>query len=254
MKTHRLAVGPGEEIVVDWYLPEANPPLGAAVFIHGFASDRKGEKALFFAETLTRIGWAFAAVDLRSHGEASGNLETLTISRCVEDISVLMDWMPISMTTPMVLIGSSMGGAVSAWYTVRHPGQVNAVAWIAPSLTFPNSLVSEIPAGQLSAWKDAGQMRYRNEWLDVTLGYDLVTDGQTYDYRELLAAYRLPTLIFHGIQDDAVPWQASVDFVKNCPNKAIDLVVIKQGDHRLTDHKGFLGKALVAWIERVFPG
>jgi len=254
METHRIPVGGNdEEIVIDYYPTPFGEAKGVGVFVHGFASDRKGEKAVFFAEAFNAIGWAFAAIDLRGHGDASGDMRTLTMTRSIEDLIAALNWIPLPSPLPRVLIGSSMGGAVTAWAIVKKQEIADAIIWIAPSLTFPNSFVGEMTDEIQQQWKNDGELHYQNEWLDIVLGYQMVEDGRTFHYEDLIKTYNLPTLIFHGVQDDAVPWQASIDFLKDSPSSAIDLVLVKEGDHRMTDHKDHMAKVFTSWLQQRFP-
>ena len=53
------------------------------------------------------------------------------------------------------------------------------------------------------------------------------------------------------MQDDAVPWRASQRFVDSCPCKTLDLLLIKEGDHRLTEYKTYMFETMMAWINRL---
>jgi dipeptidyl aminopeptidase/acylaminoacyl peptidase len=67
----------------------------------------------------------------------------------------------------------------------------------------------------------------------------------------LLSAYRTPTLIFHGMDDESVPYEGSVEFAKRSAARPLDLVLIAGGDHRLSDQRRFLFEVMQAFCERV---
>ena len=140
---------------------------------------------------------------------------------------------------------------MAAWYHLLHPGRVGALACIAPSFNFPGSLLTELDARELEAWRSSGLRRIRNEWLDVQVGYGLMEDAKAYDAERLVRGYAAPTLIFHGMNDDAVDWRASRRFVENCPCETLDLLLIKEGDHRLTDYKTYMFEIMLAWVKRL---
>ncbi len=251
-KTHFIPVAEEEQIAVDWTVPGEPQGQRAAVFVHGFASNRQGEKAAFFAERFHAAGWHFLSLDMRGHGDSSGGMETLSLSRCIEDLAAALDWMPGEMEPPL-LIASSMGGAVAAWYNLLHPGRVGAMACIAPSFSFPSGLREELTPEELTAWRERGLRRVQNEWLDLEVGYCLLEDAENYDPARLVKEYAAPTLIFHGVQDDAVDWRESRRFMEDCPCPSIDLLLIKEGDHRLTDYKEYMFETIMAWLRRSFP-
>ena len=260
---HEVRLPSGEALVFDWTPPAAGRAV--AVFVHGLGSHRRGDKALHFAERFAWIGWGFLALDLRGHGESGGSIEQLSLSRCLEDLHAALGWLaaqpsgpqpaappaapPAEPWTARLLIGSSMGGAVAAWYQVRHPEPGRHVALIAPSLRFP-ARFAELPAPELAEWQRSGFRRFASEWIDLRLGYGLVADAARYPYAELLARYVAPTLVLHGLQDVAVPWRESVDFLERAACPDVDVVLVKQGDHRLTAHKGYLFDVIAAWLRQ----
>ena len=148
---------------------------------------------------------------------------------------------------PILLIGSSMGGALAAWHTLRHPGRVSGVVMIAPSLSFPHSLTAKLTHEEIAAWRREGSRRITSQWLDLDLGYGLVKDARAYEPERLSRDYATPTLIFHGMADDAVPWQGSLDFVQANGSPQIDLMLFKGGEHRLTAQKERLFDCAISW-------
>jgi pimeloyl-ACP methyl ester carboxylesterase len=248
-ETHFVTVAGDERVAVDLTTPAKPSGKRVAVFVHGFVSNRQGEKALFFAERFEAMGWHFLSLDMRGHGDSSGGIESLTLSNCIADLAAALAWLPQELGPP-VLIGSSMGGAVSAWYHLLNPERVGALALIAPSFSFPTHLNMELGAEELRSWQETRTRRFANEWLDVQVGFGLMEDARKYDPQKLVEGYAAPTLIFHGMQDDAVPWQASMRFMQECPCPTLDLVLIKDGDHRLTDYKEYMFATMAAWLER----
>lgn len=252
-ETHFVAVEGEEKIALDWTIPEEPAGGKVAVFVHGFVSNRQGEKALFFAERFRAMGWHFLSLDMRGHGDSGGQIEGLTISRCIADLGAALDWIPKGLAPPL-LIGSSMGGAVSAWYHLLNPGKAGALSFIAPSFSFPSHLNTELSTAEIAAWREEGTRRFTNEWLDVQVGFSLMEDAERYDPERLVEGFAAPGLIFHGMRDEAVPWQASMRFVQQCPCPTLDLVLIKDGDHRLTDYKEYMFGTMNAWLNRLFAG
>lgn len=244
--THGIKVEGEEIIVLDWCVPDTGVGRETAVFVHGFGSNRRGDKADYFAGQFAELGWNFMALDMRGHGDSGGGMEQLTLSRCIADLAAALDWMPRGPAKPL-LIGSSMGGAVSAWYHLLHPGRVGAIMMIAPSLDFPISFAASLPAAGLNKWREEGLLHLESDWMDVKVGYGLIEDAGNYPLERLTRDYALPTLLFQGMRDDSVDWHANLEFVKNCPCQSLQLHLIKEGGHRLTDYKTFMFKTLQAW-------
>jgi uncharacterized protein len=236
----RLEIADGQSIVLDWYPAGAHAPV--MLYIHGLGSHRRGEKVRYFARQFNAAGRAFAALDLRGHGDSDGELRELTMSRLLEDVAAAAHWAAARCSDRLVLIGASMGASVAAWYAAGHPAMTDALILIAPALRFP-----------------AGELRVRSEWIDVTLGRDLLDDANHYDPDALPRELATPALLIHGLQDSAIPWELSADFVRararwrtGAP-PVTDLVLLGDGDHRLTARKELLFALMYAWLERGVP-
>src|SRR6202022_687604 len=90
---------------------------------------------------------------------------------------------------------------------------------------------------QRRAWKETGRLRVRNEWVDTDIGYGLVEEADQYPLETLLAGGRTPLLIFHGLRDDSIPYQGSLQFAEGAAFDEIELRLFRNGDHRLTAWK-----------------
>ena len=142
-----------------------------------------------------------------------------------------------------------MGSAVIAWHALTLADRVGPLVMIAPALRFPADLFAELGPEALDRWRRTGLHRFKNVWIDLEVGYGLAEDGARYDPDVLLRRHVARTLIFHGMQDDTVDWNDSVAFARR--NRAcVDLIIVGDGDHRLTDHKGLMFDLLWPWLER----
>ena len=78
-----------------------------------------------------------------------------------------------------------------------------------------------------------GRLRVRNEFVDVEIDYALTADANDYLFETMAAEFRAPAIIFHGMADEIVPYSLSVEFANRCAVGDIELVLFKNGDHRL---------------------
>ncbi|HEY7546750.1 MAG TPA: alpha/beta fold hydrolase [Blastocatellia bacterium] len=216
------------------------PTEQVAVFLHGFGSDQTGEKAVFLGERLTKEGFAFVTFDFRGHGKSEGAMKDLTVSRMLEDCAEVIA--PLSEEYNRVaLIGSSMGGCVGAWYAAINRDQIASCALIAPAFSFVNLIVDEIGQNRLRQWKKDGLIEFTNQYGTVELGYDLVEDWRLYPLSQLAERFSTPALIIHGMRDEAISYLHTLSFASRAASKEIDVILVKDGDHRLTAHKEKLG-------------
>jgi pimeloyl-ACP methyl ester carboxylesterase len=252
LTVQRIPLPGGASLAADWLPPRPGSGGRCAVFVHGLGSNRRGEKALHFAERFAAQGWGFLSLDLRGHGDSDGALRDLTMTGMLEDLAATLDWLRAQQPDggPPVLIGSSMGGAVAAWHALAHPRETGCLALIAPSLQFPGRLGWQLGPAAMEEWKRTGLRRFESDWIDLEIGFGLMEDALNYDPQKLLLALATPTLIFHGMRDTAVDWRISLGFLEDCRYPHLELVLLKDGDHRLTDRKALLFETLWAWLAR----
>jgi uncharacterized protein len=206
-------------------------PTPVMVFAHGFGSVRGGEKSVALETECARRGWAFAACDFRGHGESDGTMLELRGRRLIEDLDVITREAANRAGSPVFLFGSSMGGWASAWFAAKHPGRVAACAFVAPAFRFLEwKRLREAERGE---WRRTGRLRVRNEFVDVEIDYALTDDANDYLFETLAAEFHAPAIIFHGTADETVPYSLSVEFAERCAVGDIELVLFKNGDHRL---------------------
>jgi len=247
----RLPLSPAHHLDYTLLTPDTcENPQTVVIYVHGFASHQRGEKALYFGERFVARGDAYLTFDLRGHGASSGTMEELTVSRAIEDLEAVVDWVHARFTR-CVVIGSSLGGQVAAWTAARHPGLIAANLLIAPAFGFYEHRVRDLGEAGLARLRDAGSLTLRNEWITATIGRGLVDDAARYPVHNLLAAYHTPTLIVHGTADTSVPIEGSLDFVRRSTARPLELVVYAGGDHRLTGQKALLFDAMTAFLERL---
>jgi uncharacterized protein len=246
---HRLEIAAGEYVALDWYPTQPGAP--AALFVHGLGSHRRGDKARYFARQFNLAGRAFAAVDLRGHGDSSGEVRDITMSRMLADVAAAAAWVTgRTACGRAALLGASMGAALAAWHGMRNPAATEALILLAPSLRFPASLTETLDPQALQRWRLGGSHRFVSEWIDLEIGRTLLDDAATYDPTELCKHLVTPTLLVHGLNDTAIPWEQSVQFLRTCARRSVDLFLVHHGDHRLTAPRELVFAVFSAWLER----
>jgi pimeloyl-ACP methyl ester carboxylesterase len=230
--------------------PTCETPDLVVIYVHGFASSQRGEKATYFGERFVARGDAFLTFDLRGHGESSGTMMELTVTRALADVETVLAWAGERFAR-IVVIGSSLGGQLAAWAAARRPKDVTANLLIAPAFSFYENRVRDLGPGGEAQLRAEGYAIVRNEWVTTTIGRELVEDAAGYGLDGLLPTYRTPTLILHGTDDTTVPLAGSVDFARRSDARPLELVVIAGGDHRLTDHKELLFDHMIGFLRRL---
>jgi pimeloyl-ACP methyl ester carboxylesterase len=220
------------------------------LYVHGLGSTRAGEKTAAVEATCARRGWTFAAFDFRGHGGSSGSLLELRGSGLLADLELACAALAERGVRRLCLVGSSMGGWASAWFTLRHPDLVSACALIAPAFDFLRLRWSTLTEAERRRWQETGRLRVRNQWMDTELGYGLVEDMDQFPVDRLAAGLTRPLLIFHGMQDDTVPYERSLVLVRQAACPHIELRLFKDGDHRLTAIKDVIAESACGFFAR----
>ncbi len=235
-ETDRLSLPGAHHVEVYLSYPD-RPADWAVVFVHGFGSTRLGEKAQALEAVCARHGLTFAAFDFRGHGQSSGTLLELRGSGLLLDLEAVQGHLAGRGVRRLCLVGSSMGGWASAWFTLRHPEIVPACVLIAPAFDFIRSRWARLSEAERAQWQQTGRLRVRNEWLDTEIGYALVEESDQYPLEQLAAGWQRPLLIFHGMRDDTVSYRDSLTFVERASFADMELRLLRGGDHRLSVFK-----------------
>jgi pimeloyl-ACP methyl ester carboxylesterase len=204
------------------------------VFLGGYRSDMGGTKALFLEEYCRRLGRAYVRFDYFGHGGSSGDFADGTIGRWAEDAVSVIDSLTYG---PQILVGSSLGGWIMLLAALARPERIDALVGVAAAPDFTEDLL----------WPRLGEAQRREliETGRVTLpsSYDpggypytrsLIEDGR----RHLLLRGSIPIAgpvrLLHGMRDNSVPWQRSLDLADRIAGDDVAVILVKDGDHRLS--------------------
>ncbi|WP_310425746.1 YqiA/YcfP family alpha/beta fold hydrolase [Chamaesiphon sp. VAR_48_metabat_135_sub] len=192
------------------------------IYLHGFASGPGSTKARYIQEQFALVGIELQVPDLNQ-----GNFTHLTVSR---QITQVVDLFPQN-GSPVVLIGSSLGGWISTIIAQAYP-QVERLILLAPAFDFLNHWLPKIGDRALISWEQTGYLTiYHHAIKNLSpLHYDFLADARKYPLSEIDRI--LPTLIIHGTNDEVIPISASHAFAKDRP--WVELLEW-DSDHQLTN-------------------
>ncbi|MGC8524606.1 MAG: acetoin dehydrogenase dihydrolipoyllysine-residue acetyltransferase subunit [Acidibrevibacterium sp.] len=205
-----------------------------AVLVHGFGGDAQTWAVL--ATHLARQGFAVAAPDLPGHGATTLTADTL--EALAEPLAPLL-----AADAPVELVGHSLGGAVAALLSRRHPEQVARLTLLAP-VGIGDAIDADFVFG-LAAVRSAGGLAHVLRRLSpqppalsseqLTAMAERLAAGQLASLAEatagggrqqidilpMLAALPMPVRVVWGTADAIIPWTQ----VQNLPPRiAIHLI------------------------------
>lgn len=203
------------------------------VFLPGFLSDMRGQKAVAVEALCRRLGHAFVRFDYRGHGESGGRAEEGSIGRWAEDVVEVLDRLT---TGPQVLVGSSMGGWLMLLAARARPDRVAALVGIAAAPDFVKTMWAELPEAARRAVETDGvyyrPSPYGPDGYPITR--ELIEDGRRQCLLDAPVPFAGPVRLLHGMRDDDVPWRTSLELAAALATDDVVVELVKDGDHRLS--------------------
>jgi pimeloyl-ACP methyl ester carboxylesterase len=200
------------------------------VFLCGYASDMNGTKALALEEWAKRSGRAFLRFDYAGCGESEGEFEDQTLASWCDDALRVIDAV---VEGPVVLVGSSMGGWVMLLIARERPGLVAGMVGIAAAPDFTDWGYGDAEKARIL--RD-GRIEQPNDYGDTptvtTRGF--WTSGEANKVMTGPIAFDGPVRLLQGQRDSEVPWERVLTLAGLFRSDAVQTVLVKDGDHRLS--------------------
>ncbi|MEH1804830.1 YqiA/YcfP family alpha/beta fold hydrolase [Nostoc sp.] len=192
------------------------------IYLHGFASSPKSAKAQDIGDRFTQIQTNLKIPDLNA-----GDFSQLTITRQLTQVAAEFS----NDSTPVTLIGSSLGGLTAA-HLGQQSLQVQRLVLLAPAFGFLSHWLPKLGDEEVQRWQQEKYIMvyHYGEQRPLPLSYDFVTDAA--QYQEKLLQRPISTLILHGKKDEVIPIKASQDFAQSRP--WVELVEL-DSDHALSN-------------------
>ena len=211
-------------------LPGRGPTI---VFLPGFRSDMEGSKAVHLAAFAAARGQAMLRLDYSGHGASGGRFEDGTIGLWTSDALQVID----SLTEgPLLLVGSSMGGWIGLNLALARPDRVAGFVGIAAAPDFTETLIWEtMPTPARQALMEQGVVHTPSDYgepLPITRA--LIEDGRRHLLLGSAIPLRCPIRLLQGQRDPDVPWQTALTIAERAGSADVQVILIKDGDHRLS--------------------
>jgi pimeloyl-ACP methyl ester carboxylesterase len=201
------------------------------VFLPGYMSDMGGSKAtmLFNAAKEARIGALL--LDYSGCGLSSGDVADGTLTRWRDEVLALIE---ARVSGPVVLVGSSMGGWLMLMVALALPkDRLLSMAGIASAPDFTQWGYTSAQKADLVAGKTVLEDNpYGPEPTPTHPRF--WADGENNRLLEDELPIDVPTVLIHGQRDSDVPWEISLRLSVTLRSDAVQLCLVKDGDHRLS--------------------
>ena len=206
------------------------------VFLHGFMSDLEGEKPNAFFKFSKKNKISFLALEYSGHGKSSGKFVNGNISKWSKETTILIK--KYVKKKEFVLIGSSMGAWISLNQFKIFKKQIKGFLGIGAAPEFLENLMWKKFTKKMkeeTIRKGIYQLKHGNYEYPITL--QLIKDGRKNKVLNKKYDFDIPVVMIHGTKDEVVPVSYSRKLVKIFRSKYKKLLLIKKGDHSLSEKK-----------------
>ena len=212
------------------------------IFLPGFMSDIEGEKPQTFLKFAKRNKLGFLSLEYSGHGKSSGIFTKGNISVWSKDAKIVIK--RIVKKNNFILIGSSMGAWIALNQFKYFKSQIKGLIGIGSAPEFLTRLMwNKFPIKTKRELIKTGKTLIKNGGYEYPITLQLIRDGKKNKVLNKKISTNINVTMIHGKKDEIVPTIYS-KYVLRMFNKAKKkLVIIKNGDHSLSNQK-HLGKIL----------
>ncbi len=204
------------------------------VFLGGFMSDMEGTKALALEDWARRTGRAFVRFDYSGHGASSGRFEEGCIGDWAADARAVIEGLTEG---PQVLVGSSMGGWISAILTREIPEKLAGFVGIAAAPDFTeDGMWASFDAAQKAQIMERGVLELPSDYGDpYPITRRLIEDGREHLVLRSPLPMAFPVRLLQGAADTDVPVSVALRLFEHIDGPDVRLSIVKGADHRFSE-------------------
>ena len=173
------------------------------LYLHGFASGPGSFKGRAFAEHFGARGWTLHRLDLRLPDR-----DQLRVSAMIDHVAERAE-----RAGDVVVVGSSLGGLVGSHVAARRP-EVRALVLMAPAFRFAARWPERLGEEAMTRWREGEPLETEDHagGAPLMVDYGFYEDAVRVDAR--FPVVEVPTMVFHGVNDDTVDVDGSRGFVQ----------------------------------------
>ncbi len=206
------------------------------IFLPGFMSDIDGEKPKAFRRYAVKKKLGFLALEYSGHGKSSGEFIKGNISQWSYETKKLIR--RIIKKNNFILIGSSMGSWIALNQFKYFKNQIKGFIGIGSAPEFLDRLMwRKFPKKIKKEIKLKGISYIKNGDYEYPITYQLIKDGRKNKVLSKKIKSKINVTMFHGQKDEAVPVSFSRKVLKLFLKAKRKIVVIKNGDHSLSNKR-----------------
>ena len=207
------------------------------VFLHGFMSNIEGEKPKSILNYTKKNKLGYLALEYSGHGKSSGKFTNGNISKWSKDVEILIK--KIIKKNNFILVGSSMGSWISLNQFKYFKKQIKGFLGIGSAPEFLESLIwKKFTKKMKNEIIKKGIFNLKHGNYEYPISYQLIKDGRINKVLNKKISSRINVTMIHGDKDEVVPKSYSKKVLKIFKKAKKKLVIIKNGDHSLSNNHG----------------
>ena len=204
------------------------------VFFHGFMSDMTGEKPTAIQRFCRKNKLNFLKFEYSGHGKSTGKFTEGNISKWTSDAKQLIK-SKIKKDKNLIFVGSSMGSWIALNLFPYFKKQIKGFIGIASAPEFLEDLMWKKFSKKIKKTIMTKKIYYlEHGGFTYPLTKQLILNGRKNKVLNNKINLEIPTVLFHGTNDEVVPLNVSKRILKVFKKSKKKLIKIKNGDHSLS--------------------
>ena len=206
------------------------------VFLHGFMSDLTGDKPKTLQKYCRKKKIGFLGLEYSGHGKSSGKFTNGNISKWTKETQIIIK--KIVKKNDFILVGSSMGSWLSINQFKYFQKQIKGFMGIGSAPEFLERLMwKKFTKKMKQETIIKGIYNLKHGDYEYPITYQLIKDGRKNKVFQKRFKTKINITMIHGKKDEVVPVIYSRKILRLFKKAEKKLVIIKNGNHSLTNKK-----------------
>ena len=197
-------------------------------------SDIEGKKPQSFRKYAIKKRLGFLSLEYLGHGKSSGKFTKGNISIWSHNTKFLIK--KVVKKNNFIIVGSSMGAWIALKQFRYFKNQIKGFVGIGSAPEFLTRLMwNKFPFKIKQEIKKKGISYIRSGQYEYPITYQLIKDGKKNKVLSKKKKFKIKITMIHGEKDEVVPISFSKKVLNNFIGAKKKLLIIKNGDHSLSD-------------------